>query len=95
MRIPRIYMDQDFRPGQTVLLPDQAGEHVARVLRLERGAALILFNGDGREYDATLTALAKHAVTAKIHAVRDVDRESSLQLTLVQGIARGEKVLTI
>src|SRR5574337_1294239 len=42
MRIPRIHVDYELRPGHEVLLPDQAGEHVARVLRLERGAARIV-----------------------------------------------------
>jgi len=92
MRVPRVYTDQPLRAGLEVLLPEQAGEHVARVLRLERGHPLILFNGDGHEYDATLCALAKRAVTAQITAIRDVDREASLQLTLAQGIARGEKM---
>ena len=92
MRIPRIYIDQNLRPGAEVLLPEQAGEHVARVLRLEHGHPLILFNGDGHEYDANLAALAKRAVTAEISAVREVDRESPLKLTLAQGIARGEKM---
>lgn len=92
MRIPRIYVDESLRPGIQVLLPEQAGEHVARVLRLERGHPLILFNGDGREFDATLAALAKRAVTAEVVAVREIDRESPLSLTLVQGIARGEKM---
>jgi 16S rRNA (uracil1498-N3)-methyltransferase len=92
MRIPRIYIDAPLRPGGDVLLPEQAGEHVARVLRLERGDALILFNGDGCEYAATLAALAKRAVTATVQSVREVDRESPLKLTLAQGIARGEKM---
>ena len=92
MRIPRIYTEQTLRPGLVVLLPEQAGEHVARVLRLEHGHPLILFNGDGREYNATLAALVKRAVGAKITAVREADREAPLQLTLAQGIARGEKM---
>ena len=92
MRIPRIYMDQELRPGREVRLPDQAGEHVARVLRLERGAALILFSGDGREYDAALASLAKHAVTVEIGSAREADRESPLPLTLAQAVARGEKM---
>ena len=92
MRVPRIYSGQPLRPGREVLLPEQAGEHVARVLRLERGHPLILFNGDGQEYDATLSSLAKRAVTAEVTAVRGVDREAPLQLTLAQGIARGEKM---
>jgi len=92
VRVPRIYINQNLRAGGEVLLPEQAGEHVARVLRLERGHPLILFNGDGREYDATLASLAKRAVTAAIHAVREVNREAPLRLTLAQGIARGEKM---
>ena len=92
MRVPRIYTEQPLRSGREVLLPEQAGEHVARVLRLERGHPLILFNGDGCEYDATLASLAKRSVTAEITAIRDVDREAPLKLTLAQGIARGEKM---
>jgi 16S rRNA (uracil1498-N3)-methyltransferase len=92
MRIPRIYTDQPLRAGIEVLLPEQAGEHVARVLRLERGHPLILFNGDGHEYDATLASLAKRAVTAEVARARVVDRESKLEITLAQSIARGEKM---
>jgi 16S rRNA (uracil1498-N3)-methyltransferase len=92
MRIPRVHVAQPLGPGHQVMLPEQAGEHLARVLRLERGHPLILFNGDGREYDATLASLAKRAVCAEVTAIRPVDRESPLQLTLAQGIARGEKM---
>jgi 16S rRNA (uracil1498-N3)-methyltransferase len=92
MRIPRIHVDCELRPGREVRLPDQAGEHVARVLRLERGAPLILFNGDGYEFDAALAALAKHAVTAEVGQKRAVERESRLPLTLAQAVARGERM---
>ncbi len=92
MRIPRVYVNDSLRVGHEVLLPEQAGEHVARVLRLERGHALILFNGDGHEYDARLATLTKRAVTAEITAVRTSDREAPLTLTLAQGIARGDKM---
>lgn len=74
-------------------LPAQAGEHLVRVLRLERGHPIILFNGDGNEYKAELVQLAKQAVVAKITSEGiSVDRESPLDLTLAQGIARGEKM---
>jgi len=92
MRVARIFIGRPLRPGEEVPLPEQAGEHVARVLRLERGHPLVLFNGDGREYDATLATLAKRAVTAEVIDVREADREAPLRLTLAQGIARGEKM---
>jgi 16S rRNA (uracil1498-N3)-methyltransferase len=92
MRIPRIYTAQDLHIGSEVLLPEQAGEHAVRVLRLERGHPLILINGDGHEYDAELNSLAKRAVTAVVNASREVNREAKLRITLAQSIARGEKM---
>jgi 16S rRNA (uracil1498-N3)-methyltransferase len=93
MRIPRIYVPHALHPGQEVELPVQAGEHIARVLRLERGHPLRLFNGDGGEYAGELASLAKRSVTARVLESADAtDRESPLRITLGQGIARGEKM---
>jgi len=93
MRVPRIYVPQALRPGHDVDLPVQAGEHIARVLRLERGHPLRLFNGDGGEYAGEIASLAKRAVSARVlDAAESVDRESPLRITLGQGIARGEKM---
>lgn len=93
MRIPRICVFESLACGDEVLLPPQSGEHLARVLRLERGHPLLLFNGNGRDYRAEISQLGKRAVSARV--LDDgvaVDRESPLQLTLAQGIARGEKM---
>ncbi len=93
MRIPRICVFDQLAVGAEVLLPAQASEHLARVLRLQRGHPIILFNGDGREFRAEISQLAKRAVSARVLEENDVtDRESPLQLTLAQGVARGEKM---
>ena len=93
MRIPRIHVPHPLRPGIEIELPLQAGEHLARVLRLDSGHPLRLFNGDGHEYAAELASLAKRSVTARVlEAEPPVDRESPLRITLGQGIARGEKM---
>jgi 16S rRNA (uracil1498-N3)-methyltransferase len=93
MRIPRIYVPQSLKPGHVIELPAQAGEHIARVLRLEQGHPVRLFNGDGGEYTGELASLAKRLVTARVlEAMPSADRESPLRITLAQGIARGEKM---
>jgi 16S rRNA (uracil1498-N3)-methyltransferase len=93
MRIPRIYVPQALQPGHEIDLPVQAGEHLARVLRLERGHPLRLFNGDGGEYAGEITSLAKRSVSARVlDATAGADRESPLRITLGQGVARGEKM---
>ncbi|HEY0233332.1 MAG TPA: 16S rRNA (uracil(1498)-N(3))-methyltransferase, partial [Dokdonella sp.] len=93
MRIPRIYVPQPLRPGREVELPLQAGEHIARVLRLDAGHPVRLFNGDGDEYAGEVASLAKRSVKARVlQSAASPDRESPLRITLGQGIARGEKM---
>jgi len=93
MRIPRIYLPLPLKRGYLIDLPVQAGEHIARVLRLQAGDALRLFNGDGQEYAAEVTSLTKRLVTARVlDPTPYVDCESPLRITLGQGIARGEKM---
>jgi 16S rRNA (uracil1498-N3)-methyltransferase len=92
VRIIRIHVDQPLPTGAELALPAQAGEHVARVLRLGEGAPLVLFNGDGHDHDALITHVGKREVRVRIDGVRVVANESPLRLTLAQGVARGEKM---
>ena len=93
MRIPRVYVAAPLVSGREIDLPVQAGEHLIRVLRLDRCHPLVLFNGDGAEYAGEIVALAKRSVIARVGDSRpQADRESPLQLVLAQGIARGEKM---
>jgi 16S rRNA (uracil1498-N3)-methyltransferase len=92
MRRIRIHVELALAESVEVTLPDAAAAHVARVLRLAAGDAVVLFNGDGNDYAATLTAVDRRAATARVQAVQAVANESPLTLTLAQGLARGEKM---
>jgi 16S rRNA (uracil1498-N3)-methyltransferase len=94
MRVTRIYVPGALAVGNEVPLPEQAGTHLTRVLRLEEGAPVTLFNGAGGEYSATLGA--RHGksgrTTARVVSHDPVERESPLSITLLQGVARGERM---
>ena len=78
------------------MLPEAAGHHAARVLRLREGDALTLFDGRGGERDARVLAIRRDQVEATIVASRAVERESALDLRLVQCLQGGDKMdLTI
>src|SRR5690606_14506617 len=51
-----------------------------------------LFNGDGNDYDARIVAIGKRVGEVEVLDRRAVESESPLRITLVQGIARGEKM---
>ena len=92
MRLTRVFVDLPLAHGARVVLPESAGAHLVRVLRLHDGDACVLFNGDGHDYDARLLSAGKRGVEAEVHAMHIVDNESPLRLVLLQGIARGEKM---
>lgn len=92
MRTIRIHADLPLQPGIELALPAQAGEHVARVLRLAPGDPVTLFNGDGCDYPATILAVGKREVIVRIESQQVLRNESPLPLTLAQGVARGEKM---
>ncbi|NCT69397.1 MAG: 16S rRNA (uracil(1498)-N(3))-methyltransferase [Xanthomonadaceae bacterium] len=92
MRLTRCHVDAPLSVGTSLALPETAANHLARVLRLREGDACVLFNGDGHDYDARLTAISKRGVLTDIVGARTVDNESPLHVTLLQGIARGEKM---
>lgn len=92
MRLTRSYVAVSLMPGTEIALPEDVAGHLVRVLRLQPGDACVLFNGDGHDYDARLLAAGKREARAEILAARTVKNESPLRITLLQGIARGEKM---
>jgi len=92
MRTTRVFVDLPLREGARIALPEDAANHLVRVLRMQEGDACVLFNGDGRDVPATLRAANKRGVEAELGAPVAVDQESPLRIALVQGIARGEKM---
>ena len=96
MSIPRFHVPVPFTLPATLDLPEAAAHHAARVLRLRSGDAVTLFNGAGGEYAARITAIGKRDVTVAIERHDLVERESPLQVTLVQAVSSGERMdLTI
>jgi 16S rRNA (uracil1498-N3)-methyltransferase len=91
MRVTRVFVEQPLVAGKGVGLPEQAGLHLTRVLRLEPGAAITLFDGTGGEYQGTLERDGRNW-WAKVGAHDPVERESTLAITLLQGVARGERM---
>ena len=92
MRLTRCAVDARMTEGESVRLPEGVAAHLLRVLRLGEGSHVILFNGDGSDYEAELHAIGKNTASARILSVRPLSNESPLPLVLAQSVARGEKM---
>ena len=92
MRLTRVHVDAPLAVGLRVPLPAGVANHLQRVLRLAEGDHCVLFNGDGNDYDARIHAVGKRELLVDVTASHGVESESPLPITLVQGVARGEKM---
>ncbi len=92
MTLPRFYCPVDISIGQIIELPASIAHHAARVLRLEHGSKLILFNGRGGEFRSVIAQIGRNSATALIEKYLPVERESPLSVTLAQAISSSEKM---
>lgn len=92
MRIPRIFHPEPLLENSRITLAQGAARHVATVLRLGPGAPITLFDGRGGTYPANLLQVGKREVTAEVGQHRGDESESPLEITLAQGISKGERM---
>jgi 16S rRNA (uracil1498-N3)-methyltransferase len=92
MATPRIHCDLRLGPGAQFALSPEAAQHVSKALRLKAGDGLVVFDGRGGEYEASIQRVDRGAVDVKLGAFRDVDREPPLDVGLVQGLPEADKM---
>ncbi len=92
MRLTRIHVKGPLTVGGSHRISGNAANHITRVLRLRAGDPLTLFDGNGGEYTARIEQLGRDEVLVAVGEHHAVDRESSLRLTLAQGVSRGERM---
>jgi 16S rRNA (uracil1498-N3)-methyltransferase len=92
MRLIRVHVDAALAPGARVTLAGAATAHLRRVLRLEAGDAVTLFNGDGADYPSRIAVFGRGTAEAEVTDRVAARAESPLAITLVQGIARTERM---
>lgn len=92
MSAPRFFCSAPLASGAIVNLSDNAAHHVSRVLRMQAGDALILFDGSGSDFAGEILRIGKGEVVAKISQASAVQTESRLNVTLAQAISSGDRM---
>ncbi|MBC7006245.1 16S rRNA (uracil(1498)-N(3))-methyltransferase [Photobacterium sp. BZF1] len=92
MRIPRIYHPELLPNSGIVMLSDDAANHVGRVMRMQAGQEVLLFDGSNAEFPAVITNASKKSVEVEIQARNESSVESPLDIHLGQVVSRGEKM---
>ena len=92
MRIPRIYHPENLENKNVCQLSEDAANHVGRVLRMQSGEQIELFDGTNHIYPAVITNASKKTVEVEIQARKFDNRESTLSIHLGQVISRGDRM---
>jgi 16S rRNA (uracil1498-N3)-methyltransferase len=92
MRKPRIYIDTPLANQALFELDQRAFQHAVKVLRLREGDEIVLFDGSGQQYNASLSEVSKKHARVKTENAELVDLESALNIHLALGISKGERM---
>jgi len=91
MRTPRIFQNLPLLEGNTVELDENGSRHLSRVLRLNVGDPVILFNGTGGEYHGHIADLGKKAVAVELTFFNEADRASPIHVHLGQVLGKNDR----
>jgi 16S rRNA (uracil1498-N3)-methyltransferase len=90
MRISRVYVGEALSVGAEIRLDKAASHYLKHVLRLNTGAAVVLFNGiDDKDYYSSVDVEGKLA-RVSIEKSTDSHTESSLHSEIIQGLSRSD-----
>jgi 16S rRNA (uracil1498-N3)-methyltransferase len=93
MKLRRFKIDKECLRGLEATITDE-GEirHIAKVLRLKAGDEVILFDGEGKEYHASLTRLSPREISLRLlREPSSVAAESPLKIILGVGLLKSSK----
>ena len=92
--MPRFFVDMRLQPGARTALPVEAARH-ARVLRLQPGDGVVLFNGEGAEWMAEVCSMDKADVVVTVGDARAAFTECAANLTLALGVPANDRMDTL
>ena len=92
MPTPRIYVNDVLSEDCLVTLDKKSSNHLYQVLRLKVQSPVILFNGQGGEFYGILKSIHQKQSTVYLTKHISIERESYLDITLIQAISRHERM---
>jgi len=90
--MPDRYYSAEPIQGSTATLSGSEAHHLLHVMRAKPGLQLILFDGQGGQYEAELTHCGRSTVDLALRGPRqDIEREHPFQLSLAAALPKGDR----
>ena len=89
--MPRFFInntiDRDF-----FVIEGETARHISKSLRMKPGDEILICDGDGCDYDCTITELSPSSVTVKVNSQHITVSEPNIRVILYQGLPKGSKL---
>ena len=88
----RFFISEVSSEGKTAVITGPDVKHIGKVLRLGPGSQVGLVDGEGREFAAKIREITNKEVICDITAENEAAVESPVDVTLYQGLPKGDKM---
>lgn len=90
--VPKAKIMEELNHKCQAVIDGEEFQHLSRVLRLSAGESVLVFDGEGCEYPGVILSSGKAEAVVSLGEPLFCPRESPLEVWLVQGIPKGEKM---
>ena len=95
MSAPRFLAAPPADGSRLVVLSDEEAHHAHRVLRLDRGDPVRVFDGVGHEWAGTIHEIGTRHVTIAVDRAVETTPEPPTEVTLAVGLLKGDQMDTV
>jgi 16S rRNA (uracil1498-N3)-methyltransferase len=92
VRLPRFFAPAAREIDTSITLPEEEGAHLARVLRLEPGHQIRVFDGRGNEWLASVEQVGRRETNVRLLERVTPAPEATVFITLALAVLKGEKM---
>jgi len=92
VRTIRLYHSEQINCGAVTVLSAESSNHLIRVLRSKVNTPVVLFNGDGFDYQCKTFDTNSKKTQVLVETKLKNDNESSIKITLIQGLSRSDRM---
>ncbi len=90
--MPKFFTKPDYINNKELRIIGDDVSHISKVLRMSAGDNIIVCDGEGNDYDATIMSISKTEVIAEITGKYVCDAEPSVNVTLYQALPKQGKM---
>jgi 16S rRNA (uracil1498-N3)-methyltransferase len=90
--MPRFFVSDPIIAQKEIRISGQEAHHIQRVLRLQVGDQIDIFDGRGKEYRTEIMHQGRQTVTVRILEAKMPDREAPLTVIMGQSLLKGDKM---